>query len=66
VAKPSGIVIIWDHNKNNPYWPILMRRLPQDSGDERIIPLREITDALNKSGVEKIEVYKKGFVPDFD
>ncbi|MBV9545473.1 MAG: methyltransferase domain-containing protein, partial [Chloroflexi bacterium] len=38
VIKPGGFVVLWDHNPSNPYWPILMKRVPQDSGDERLVP----------------------------
>jgi SAM-dependent methyltransferase len=33
VVRPGGHVLIWDHNPRNPYWPHLMRRVPQDSGE---------------------------------
>ena len=65
VVKPGCPVVIWDHNPNNPYWPILMRRLPQDRGITRLVPLGEIVEVLKKMGVSKIKVYRKGFVPDF-
>ena len=46
VARPGGAVVIWDHNPRNPYWPRLMRRAPQDTGAERLIPAEEILRAL--------------------
>ena len=42
VVKRGGFVVLWDHNPANPYWPILMKRVPQDSGDERLVPLAEL------------------------
>ena len=27
VTKPGGLVMVWDHNPRNPYWPLLMRRV---------------------------------------
>src|SRR5262249_59129255 len=42
VVRRGGFVVLWDHNPANPYWPILMRRVPQDSGDERLVPLQEL------------------------
>ena len=35
VVRHGGFVVLWDHNPANPYWPILMKRVPQDSGDEQ-------------------------------
>ena len=36
VVQPGGAVMVWDHNPRNPYWPYLMKRVPQDRGDERL------------------------------
>ena len=41
VTRPAGHVLVWDHNPRNPYWPLLMARVPQDTGDERLIGERE-------------------------
>lgn len=65
VAKPGAKILIWDHNPNNPYWPIFMKRLPWDDGVKRLIPLKEILEDFKKMGVKRVEVYRKGFVPDF-
>ncbi len=65
VTKLGGTIIIWDHNPNNPYWPIIMKKSPQDCGEERLIPLGEILGALRKSGIAKFEVCRRGFIPDF-
>lgn len=66
VAKPQGgKVLVWDHNPNNPYWPILMRRLPQDQEGHRLIPLKEILEGLRRSGVRDVRVVRSGWVPDF-
>ena len=65
VTRRGGFVIIWDHNPLNPYWPLIMRRVPQDSGDERLISLGEILRTLHGLGVQKIEAKRMGFVPDF-
>ena len=35
--SPAGRVLVWDHNPRNPYWKSLMARVPQDTGDERLI-----------------------------
>lgn len=65
VTKSGGAIIIWDHNPHNPYWPIIMKKSPQDSGEERLVPLEEILDALWKSGIAKLKVCRRGFIPDF-
>jgi hypothetical protein len=56
---------VWDHNPRNPYWPILMRRVPQDTGAERLIPERELLDGLTDGGARPVEVGTLGLVPDF-
>jgi hypothetical protein len=57
--------VVWDHNPLNPYWPLLMRRVPQDDGSERLVGLREILSGLSGPRVESIESFRSGFVPDF-
>lgn len=65
VLRRGGALLVWDHNPANPYWPIIMKRVPQDSGQERLIPLAEICTGLSQAGASSIEVFRKGFVPDF-
>jgi SAM-dependent methyltransferase len=65
VTRPGGRVLIWDHNPRNPYWPLLMRRVPQDSGEERLIPLDELVGGLRAGGAEPVLVQQLGLVPDF-
>lgn len=65
VTKPGGHVLVWDHNPRNPYWPILMKRVPQDTGAERLIPEREFVDGLAEGGAEATELVPLGMVPDF-
>lgn len=65
VVRQGGVLVIWDHNPANPYWPVLMRRVPQDSGEERLIPLAEIYSGLREAGAKSIEAFKMGFIPDF-
>ena len=65
VTKPGGYVLIWDHNPRNPYWPLLMRRVPQDTGAERLIPERELLAGLAAGGAEPVETRPSGLVPDF-
>ncbi|MGD1002536.1 MAG: class I SAM-dependent methyltransferase [Candidatus Brocadiia bacterium] len=65
VARPGGALVIWDHNPRNPYWPRLMRRAPQDTGAERLIPAAEIVRALEESGARQVRVTQSGLVPEF-
>ena len=65
VVKNGGVIIIWDHNPLNPYWPVIMKKVPQDTGEERLIPAREIREDLLKNRIYKIKIFHKGFVPEF-
>jgi SAM-dependent methyltransferase len=65
VTRPGGAVVLWDHNPLNPYWPLLMRRVPQDDGSERLVPLREITATLADHPGLAVTSRRSGFVPDF-
>jgi SAM-dependent methyltransferase len=65
VSRPGGRVLIWDHNPRNPYWGPLMARVPQDTGEERLIGEQEIFQGLNAAGGRVIEARHLGFVPDF-
>jgi len=65
VARPGGRIVVWDHNPLNPYWPIAMRLAPQDRGDERLVPLREISSGLQRAGATVTAIIRSGFVPEF-
>ncbi|MBA2519744.1 MAG: methyltransferase domain-containing protein [Chloroflexia bacterium] len=65
VTRPGGHVLVWDHNPHNPYWPILMKRVPQDTGAERLIPEQEILDGLAAGGATPLEAKPLGMMPDF-
>jgi SAM-dependent methyltransferase len=65
VIKRGGFVVLWDHNPANPYWPILMKRVPQDSGDERLVPLDELRRDIRQAGLEPERIFRSGFTPDF-
>lgn len=65
VLRGGGALVVWDHNPANPYWPVIMKKVPQDSGQERLIPLQEICLGLRQAGATSLEVFRKGFVPDF-
>ncbi len=65
VTKPGGHVLVWDHNPRNPYWPILMKRVPQDTGAERLIPEQEILDGMAAGGITPVAVAPLSLMPDF-
>jgi SAM-dependent methyltransferase len=65
VVKPSGRVVVWDHNPRNPYWGRLMARVPQDTGEERLIPEAEIVSGLRAAGGRILSSIQLGAVPDF-
>ncbi|MCC7369828.1 MAG: methyltransferase domain-containing protein [Chloroflexi bacterium] len=65
VVRSGGYVLIWDHNPLNPYWPILMKRVPQDHGDERLVSVWELLEAVRRSGLKPVSAARTGLVPDF-
>jgi SAM-dependent methyltransferase len=65
VARPGGRVLVWDHNPRNPYWRLLMARVPQDTGEERLIGADELLAGLLAAGAEPVLVARSGMVPDF-
>jgi SAM-dependent methyltransferase len=65
VARPGGRIVVWDHNPRNPYWGRLMARVPQDTGEERLIPEEEVTGGLRAGGAEILASDQLGMVPDF-
>jgi SAM-dependent methyltransferase len=67
VTRAGGHVVVWDHNPYNPYWPLLMQRVPQDTGEERLVPQEEVVADLQAAGVPggAIQAHRSGLVPDF-
>jgi SAM-dependent methyltransferase len=65
VLRPGGRAVIWDHNPLNPYWPILMARVPQDDGSERLVSRGEILNHLARHAARRVEHWRLGFIPDF-
>jgi SAM-dependent methyltransferase len=65
VLRPGGRAVIWDHNPLNPYWPILMARVPQDDGSERLVSRGEILNHLARHAPGRVEHWRLGFIPDF-
>jgi len=65
VTAPGGATVVWDHNPRNPYWPLLMARVPQDQEPTRLVPQREIlAPVAGRTGLH-IECGFRGWVPDF-
>jgi len=65
VVKHGGFVVLWDHNPANPYWPILMKRVPQDSGDERLVPRGELLNDVHTAGLKVHAAQRSGLTPEF-
>ncbi|HOK79340.1 MAG TPA: methyltransferase domain-containing protein [bacterium] len=65
VLKVGGRLLIWDHNRINPYWHWLMKRVPQDTGREKIFSAKIIIREMKSNGLSLIKHERKGFVPDF-
>ncbi len=65
VAAPGGRVVVWDHNPRNPYWKLLMARVPQDTGEERLVPEAEVLAGLRGAGARVLLSSQLGLVPDF-
>jgi SAM-dependent methyltransferase len=65
VLRPGGRIVVWDHNPRNPYWGRLMARVPQDTGEERLIGEPEIISGLRQAGARTVGVTQLGLVPDF-
>ncbi len=65
VTAPGGRIVVWDHNPRNPYWSRLMGKVPQDTGEERLIPEAEVLDGLRAGGATVLRSQPLGLVPDF-
>ena len=65
VTRPGGQVVVWDHNPLNPYWPLLMRRVPQDNGAERLVPMGELVSGLREAGARIVRAERRGLMPEF-
>ncbi|GAC1324459.1 MAG: hypothetical protein NVSMB2_22580 [Chloroflexota bacterium] len=65
VVKSGAFVVLWDHNPANPYWPILMKRVPQDSGDERLVRRAELLYDVRAAGLRVHQALRSGFTPEF-
>lgn len=65
VCRPGGRVVVWDHNPRNPYWRLLMARVPQDDGSERLVGEAEVRAGLAAGGGRIVSAAPLGLVPDF-
>jgi SAM-dependent methyltransferase len=65
VTRPGGQILVWDHNPLNPYWSLLMRRVPQDTGAERLVPLPELVAGLREAGADILCTERLGLMPEF-
>jgi SAM-dependent methyltransferase len=65
VTRPGGRILVWDHNPLNPYWSLLMRRVPQDTGAERLVPLPELVAGLRDAGADIVRAERLGLMPEF-
>ena len=65
VTRPGGRILVWDHNPLNPYWSLLMRRVPQDTGAERLVPLPELVAGLRNAGADIVRTERLGLMPEF-
>jgi SAM-dependent methyltransferase len=65
VTRPGGRILVWDHNPLNPYWSLLMRRVPQDTGAERLVPLPELVAGLTDAGAAIVRGERLGLMPEF-
>lgn len=65
VTRGGGHIVVWDHNPLNPYWPLFMRRLPQDDGSERLIGRRELRRCAAMAGADVAAIHGLGWMPDF-
>jgi SAM-dependent methyltransferase len=65
VTKSGGRILVWDHNPLNPYWPIVMRRVPQDNGAERLVPMSELVAGMREAGATILKAERRGLMPDF-
>ncbi len=65
VTRPSGHIVIWDHNPRNPYWPNLMKRVPQDVGSERLASMEELLAGLAAAGAAIERADRLGMMPEF-
>lgn len=65
VTRPGGRIVVWDHNPRNPYWGPLMKRVPQDTGEERLVGEAEILAGLRAAGGRILASQQLGWMPEF-
>src|SRR5262249_59913429 len=62
VTRPGGHVLVWDHNPRNPYWRVIMSRVPQDDGSERLVPQRGILEGPPEAGAQTVFTRRVGLL----
>ena len=65
VARPAGRSSCGTTTRAMPTGGVLMARVPQDTGDERLIPEEEVVDGLRRAGARLLSSDQLGLVPDF-
>ncbi|MCM8832401.1 MAG: class I SAM-dependent methyltransferase [Candidatus Omnitrophica bacterium] len=65
VINKSGLILIWEHNPLNLYWYFLMKKVPQDTGEEKLVSSKIIIEQLKKNRIYNIKTIRTGLVPDF-
>lgn len=64
ITGRSGHMVIWDHNPLNPWWRILMKRVPQDRAGTRLVGKNEIAAVL-RSLEGTVRHFRGGWIPEF-
>jgi demethylmenaquinone methyltransferase/2-methoxy-6-polyprenyl-1,4-benzoquinol methylase len=65
VTALGGVMVVWDHNPRNPYWPLLMARVPQDQEPTRLVPRDEVLSALQGQPTGDVRCSYSGWIPEF-
>src|SRR4051794_41162185 len=65
VARPGGRILVGAHTPPTRSWPRWMARVPQDTGEERLVPAEEVVSGLRGGGAEIVRTEQLGLVPDF-
>ena len=64
ITRLGGTLVIWDHNPINPWWRIVMKKMPQDLVDTRIVGNREFMSHLRLlQGT--LQHFRSGWIPEF-
>jgi ubiquinone/menaquinone biosynthesis C-methylase UbiE len=64
ITCPGGTMVIWDHNPINPWWRFVMKKMPQDHVDTRIVGNREFMSHLRQLR-GTLQHFRSGWMPEF-